>query len=53
MFIKMICYKCNGSWEYYKERHEVPPCPYCGYPELKTSEEYYKSMGVKNEQNNS
>jgi len=26
----------------------VPPCPRCGYPELKTREEYYKAMGIKN-----
>jgi len=34
----------HGTYEFYG-RH-VPPCPKCGYPELKSREEYYKSMGV-------
>jgi hypothetical protein len=49
MFIKVMCSKCLATHEYYQQRHEVPPCPFCGYPELKTKEEYYKSMGVGNE----
>jgi hypothetical protein len=33
----------HGTYEFYGRY--VPPCQVCGYPELKTSEEYYKSMG--------
>jgi hypothetical protein len=41
----------HGTYEFYGRY--VPACPRCGYPELKTREEYYKSMGVsliKNEE---
>jgi hypothetical protein len=35
----------HGTYEFYGRY--VPACPRCGYPdELKTREEYYKSMGV-------
>lgn len=40
------CTKCWHTWEFYMVRHIIPPCPVCGYPELKTAEEYYKAMGV-------
>ena len=35
----------HGTYEFYGRY--VPPCPRCGYPELKTAEEYYRSMGIK------
>ena len=43
-FQSNTCPKC-GSYEFYQHRNIVPPCPRCGYPELKTPEEYYRSMG--------
>jgi NAD-dependent SIR2 family protein deacetylase len=46
MFTRFICSKCYNRFEHYQKRQEVPPCPCCGYPELKTSEEYYKAMGI-------
>ncbi len=46
MFVRITCSSCMDSFEYYRKRNEVPPCPHCGYPELKTSEEYYKAMGI-------
>ena len=38
---------CNNlhTYEFYGPR--VPPCPQCGYPQLKTREEYLKAMGVE------
>jgi hypothetical protein len=39
------CGNCQHTQEFYGPR--VPPCPRCGYPELKTHAEYYRSMGVK------
>jgi hypothetical protein len=39
------CVACYRTQEFYGRF--VPPCPKCGYPELKTSAEYYKAMGVK------
>lgn len=39
-----VCGKCLTPHEFYG-RH-VPPCPKCGYPEVKTTEEYLKSIGV-------
>jgi hypothetical protein len=50
MFVINHCAKCLNSWEHYQQRHEVPPCPACGYPELKTSEEYYRAMGIKTDE---
>ena len=42
-----FCPECYNSYEYYMKGRIVPPCPRCGYPELKkTPEEYYRSMGV-------
>lgn len=38
------CASCLCTQEFYGRI--VPPCPRCGYPELKTREEYYRSMGV-------
>lgn len=38
------CGKCYNTQEFYGRI--VPPCPVCGYPELKTSEEYYRAMRV-------
>jgi hypothetical protein len=35
----------HGTYDFYG-RH-VPPCPRCGWPELKTADEYYRSMGVE------
>lgn len=41
-----VCPAC-GPYEHYQKLHIVPPCPRCGYPEMKkTPEEYYRSMGV-------
>lgn len=34
----------HGTYEFYGRY--VPPCPVCGYPEAKTAEEYYRSMGI-------
>ena len=43
------CGQCFHTQEFYGRW--VPPCPKCGYPELKTAEEYYKSMGIKYQPN--
>lgn len=38
----------HGTYEFYGRY--VPPCPTCGYPEVKdTAEDYYRSMGVSTE----
>lgn len=42
------CGKCFHTQEFYGRL--VPPCPKCGYPELKTSEEYMKAMGCVSQQ---
>ena len=34
----------HGTYDFYGRY--VPPCPTCGWPELKTSEEYYRAMGI-------
>jgi DNA-directed RNA polymerase subunit RPC12/RpoP len=47
-FKSYTCTKCLKTYEYYAIRGIVPPCPYCGYPELKTSDGYYKCMGIDN-----
>jgi len=41
------CGKCYHTQEFYGMH--VPPCPKCGYPELKTAAEYYKAMGCGTE----
>lgn len=45
-----LCLK-HGHYEYYQHRHEVPPCPICGWGKYGgaslTREEYYRSMGLK------
>jgi len=43
-FNSNVCGKCFWSYEFYGRY--VPACPKCGYPELKTREEYLKAMGV-------
>lgn len=45
-FKHTTCGKCFNTYEFYQRWNIVPPCPQCGYPELKTREEYYKCMGV-------
>lgn len=44
-----VCSKCY-SYTYFWGRY-VPPCYKCGYPELKTTEEYMKTIGVPITQN--
>ena len=44
MFIQISCPKCSHFRGHYQHRHEVPPCPVCGYPELKKHEEYYEAV---------
>lgn len=39
-----MCCKCFWTWEFYGRI--VGACPKCGYPELKTKEEFLKSMGL-------
>lgn len=46
-FQHQTCGKCLNTYEYYQRHTIVPPCPRCGYPELLTATEYYKSMGIK------
>lgn len=44
-FNHTTCGGCYNTYEFYGKH--VPPCPRCGWPELKkTSEEYLKAMGV-------
>lgn len=43
-FQGQTCGKCFSSYEYYQRHKIVPPCPRCGYPELKTREDYYRSV---------
>lgn len=43
-FISLTCGKCFHSYEAYQKRmYEAPPCPKCGYPELKTREQYLRA----------
>lgn len=42
-FNSVTCGKCFSNTEFYGRY--VPPCHRCGYPELKTREEYMKAMG--------
>lgn len=49
MMTGATCAKCFHTWEHYQQRALVPPCPRCGYPEAKTADEYYRSMGVRPE----
>ena len=47
-FKTVMCVKCYATYEFYQKRHELEPCPFCGGPDHNlTSEEYYRSMGVK------
>jgi hypothetical protein len=45
-FQTYTCPQCHRPYEFYQQWAIVPPCPGCGYPELKASgEDYYRSMG--------
>lgn len=47
-FKSETCPKCGNSWEFYQQGNIVPPCPHCGYPEVKASgEDWAKSLGAE------
>jgi len=37
------CPKCWHTQSFYQVRNILPPCPHCGYPEVKTREQYMKA----------
>lgn len=46
-FRNNTCGKCFNTYEFYPQHNIVPPCPHCGYPEVKDSgDDWARSMGV-------